>query len=174
MASEQKTAESDLIYQGSLIGLRVDTIEDESGNRHRREVVVHPGAVAVAPLDADGCVVMVTQYRHAVGEWLLEIPAGGIEQGEDPDWCAARELEEETGHTAASMRRLFSMYMTPGYCTEILHVYVAEGLTVGEASPNDDEEIEVTRVPLQDVAQMIQDGRIRDAKTIAALMAIAR
>ena len=165
---------SEVVYEGRVIAVRVDTIEGEDGSSFRRDVVQHPGAVAVVPLTGDGQVVMVTQYRHPVGEWLLEIPAGTLEEGEDPDWCAARELEEETGYTAASMRRLFSMYMAPGYCTELLHVYVAEGLQPGDARPDDDERIEVTAVPLGDVVGMVRDGRIRDAKTIAALMTLGR
>lgn len=165
---------SERVYEGRVIAVRVDTIRDEQGGVLRRDVVEHPGAVAIVPLTDDGRIVMVTQYRHPVGEWLLEIPAGTLEEGEDPDWCAARELEEETGYTASSLRRLFSMYMAPGYCTELLHVYVAEGLAPGEARPDDDERIEVTMVALSDVADMVRDGRIRDAKTIAALMTLGR
>ncbi len=165
---------SERVYEGRVIAVRVDTIRDEEGGVLRRDVVEHPGAVAIVPLTDDGRIVMVTQYRHPVGEWLLEIPAGTLEEGEDPDWCAARELEEETGYTASSLRRLFSMYMAPGYCTELLYVYVAEGLAPGEARPDDDERIEVTMVALSDVADMVRDGRIRDAMTIAALMTLGR
>ncbi|MBM3493212.1 MAG: NUDIX hydrolase [Armatimonadetes bacterium] len=174
MTTEGQQTQSERIYEGRVISLRIDTLTGGDGETFRREVVEHPGAVAVVPLDDNGSVVMVTQYRHPVGEWLLEIPAGTVEEGEDPDWCAARELEEETGFTAQTMRRLFSMYMAPGYCTELLHVYVAEGLVAGAPSPNEDERIEVSTVPLDDVQEMIREGRIRDAKTIAALMTLAR
>ncbi len=169
-----ETTASERVYEGRVFSVRVDTVQGEGNSSLRRDVVEHPGAVAIVPLTDDGQVVMVTQYRHPVGEWLLEIPAGTLEKGEDPDWCAARELEEETGCTASSMRRLFSMYMAPGYCTELLHVYVAEGLSSGEPRPDDDERIEVTLVPLAAIADMVRDGRIRDAKTIAALMTLGR
>lgn len=169
-----ESVRSERVYEGRFIALRVDTITLSDGATARRDVLEHPGAVAIVPIADNGEVVLVTQYRHAVGEWLLEIPAGTLEQGEDPDWCAARELEEETGYTASRMRRLFSMYMAPGYCTELLHVYVAEGLAQGQPHPDDDERIEVTRIPLTDIPDMIQNGRIRDAKTIAALMTIVR
>jgi ADP-ribose pyrophosphatase len=172
MAAVNDTTESERIYEGRIISIRVDTVTTPEGHTLRRDVVEHPGAVAIVPLREDGTVVMVTQYRHPIGEWLLEIPAGTLEQGEDPDWCAARELEEETGYTACSMRRLFAMYMAPGYCTELLHVYVAEGLTAGAPDPDEDERIEVTEVPLNDVPEMIREGRIRDAKSIAALMTL--
>jgi len=123
-------------------------------------------------LDAE-TVVMVTQYRHAVGEWLLEIPAGTIEQGEDPEWCAARELEEETGYVSSRLRRLFTMYVSPGYCNETIHVFVADQLGQGTVNHDPDEEIAVEHVRLEDVPGMIESGRIRDAKTIAALLAVA-
>lgn len=163
---------SECIFEGRVIRVRRDRVRLPDGSDCYREVVEHRGAVGIVPLLDDGAVVLITQYRYAVGEWLLEIPAGTLEEGEDPEWCAARELEEETGYTARRFRRLFAMYVSPGYCNELLHIYVAEGLVAGQARPDCDEAIETTVVPLSSVSAMIQEGRIRDAKTIAALLAV--
>jgi ADP-ribose pyrophosphatase len=160
------------VYDGRIVSLRRDTIRWPDGSLHDREVVEHKGAVAIVALIRAEIVVMVSQYRHAVGEWLLEIPAGTIEEGEDPEWCAARELEEETGYVAERMRRLFAIYTSPGFCNEVLHVYLAEELNEGTIRRDPDEDMEVTEVALADVPAMIHDGRIRDGKTIAALLAV--
>lgn len=161
------------VYDGRIVSLRVDSVSAEAGIVTEREVVEHRGAVGIVPmLDAE-TIVMVTQYRHAVGEWLLEVPAGTIEQGEDPEWCAARELEEETGFVSSRLRRLLTMYVSPGYCNETIHVFVAEELRQGTVNRDADEEITVEFVRLADVPGMIADGRIRDAKTIAGLLAVA-
>jgi len=160
------------VHQGRIVSLRLDTIRGPDGALLEREVVEHRGAVAIVALVRPDAVVMVSQYRHAVAEWLLEIPAGTIEEGEDPEWCAARELEEETGYAAERLRRLFAMYTSPGFCNEVLHIYVAEGLHDGTVNRDPDEEIEVVEVALADVPAMIHDERIRDGKTIAALLAV--
>ena len=163
---------SERIYEGRVVSLRRDLVADDAGAACLREVVEHRGAVAVVALLDGDRVLMVNQYRHAVAEWLLEIPAGTLEQGEHPEWCAVRELEEETGYTARRVRLLFGLYVSPGYCNEVVHVFVADQLTAGQPRPETDEQIEVAAVPLADVPQMIAEGRIRDAKTVAALLAV--
>jgi ADP-ribose pyrophosphatase len=144
------------------------------GKETKREVVEHHGAVAIVPRLDSETVLLIRQFRQAVGEVLLEIPAGTLEDGEDPDDCAARELEEEIGYTAGTMRRMFSQYLAPGYSNEVLHAYFAEGLVQTQTHADEDEEIEVVPVKVSDIEPMILDGRIKDAKSIAALLVALR
>lgn len=172
--ANRKTIHSEYVYRGRVVTLRIDTVMMPDGRLTKREVVEHHGAVAIVPvLDAE-TVLLIRQYRQAVGETLLEIPAGTLEDGEDADACAARELEEETGYRAGSLRRLFSQYLAPGYSNEVLHAYCARDLTPSSAHPDIDEEIELVPVRMADVETMIWDGRIRDAKSIAALLVTLR
>lgn len=168
-AADQVRA-SERIYEGRVINLRRDTVALPDGGSACREVVEHRGAVAIVPVFDDGEVLLVKQYRHAVGEWLLEIPAGTLEAGEEPERCAARELQEETGYTATSFQHLLSVYVSPGYSNEMVHIFLAEGLTAGTAHPETDERIQVCRMPLSDAVAMACDGRIRDAKSVVALL----
>ncbi|MGC8668103.1 MAG: NUDIX hydrolase [Chthonomonadales bacterium] len=165
-----KVTRSEYVYRGRVVTLRRDYVVMEDGSEAVREVVEHRGAVAVVPkLDA-GTILLVRQYRQAVGEMLLEIPAGTLEEGESPDACAARELEEEVGYRARRLRRLFHQYLAPGYSSEVLHVYVGEELVPSSAHPDADEELETVAVPIQEVERMILAGEIRDAKSIAGLL----
>jgi ADP-ribose pyrophosphatase len=165
-----KTIKSEYIYRGRIVTLRLDTIEMPGGRIFNREVVEHHGAVAIVPkLDAD-TLLMVRQFRQAVGQYLLEIPAGTLEKGEEPDICASRELEEEIGYRPEKLKHLFSQYLAPGYSSEVLHVYLGEDLVKTEVHPDDDEEIEIVSVKLSNVEEMILQGEIRDAKSIAALL----
>jgi ADP-ribose pyrophosphatase len=161
---------SEYIYRGRVISLRRDFVLMDNGSEAIREVVEHRGAVAVVPkLDA-GTILLVRQYRQAVGEVLLEIPAGTLEEGESPDSCAARELEEEVGYHARRLRPLFHQYLAPGYSSEVLHVYLAEDLVPVAAHPDADEELETVAVPVGEIERMILAGEIRDAKSIAGLL----
>lgn len=165
---------SEYVYRGRVVTLRIDTLRTPDGREIKREVVEHHGAVAIVPrLDAD-TVLLIRQYRQAVGETLLEIPAGTLEEGEDPDACAARELEEEIGYRAGRLRPMFSQYLAPGYSSEVLHAYLGEELTPGRTHPDEDEEIELVPVKVADIEPMIRDGRIKDAKSIAALLVALR
>jgi ADP-ribose pyrophosphatase len=169
-----ETVRSEYIYRGKVVTLRIDTMRLADGREAKREIVEHKGAVAIVPrLDAD-TILLIRQYREAVKEFLLEIPAGTLEPGEEPDACAARELEEEIGYRAGRLRRLFSQYLAPGYSSEVLHVYLGEELAEGTVHPDDDESIEVVPVRIDDVEPMILNGAIQDAKSIAALLVALR
>lgn len=161
---------SERIYEGKMINMRRDTVRLPDGNTASREVVEHPGAVAIVPIMADGSILLVRQFRHPVGKVLLEIPAGKLGPGEEPDLCAARELEEETGYRAQVIERKSSLFTGPGFTDEIIHIYVARELVRSQACPDDDEFIEAERFDEETVRQMVRDGRICDSKTIAGLM----
>ena len=136
-----------------------------------REVVEHPGSVAVVAIDSDGFVTLVRQFREPAARPLLELPAGPLDEGEDALECAQRELAEETGLTGGSWRQLAAFYTAPGFCRERMHLFLAERLERGEPSPSGDEEIELVRIPLADARARI--GEIEDAKTLAGLLLVA-
>lgn len=174
MELKEELIESQTLYRGRVVTLRIDTVRLPSGRTARREVVEHRGAVAIVPLlDAD-TVLLIRQYRQAVGEVLLEIPAGTLEPDENPDLCARRELEEETGYQARQLRRLFSQYLAPGYSQEVLHVYLAEDLMPARQQLEEDELTELVPTPLDQIADMILQGTIKDSKTIAGLLMTLR
>jgi ADP-ribose pyrophosphatase len=169
------------VARGKLLQLRLDTVADADGERHLREVVVHRGGVAIVALTDDNRVLMVRQYRHAVGEALLEIPAGTLDQLDDggteaPDPAARRELAEETGFEAAHWQKLGRFYTAPGFTTEAMHLYLARDLRPieGYAGPDTDERLEVEHVPVDGALRLAEDGEIRDAKTLVGLFWLAR
>ena len=162
------------IYDGKIIHLRVDTVQLPNGHESLREIVSHRGAVCIVPFRADGCILMVHQFRLAAGRVLLEIPAGTMEAGEDPEECAARELEEETGFKPGAIRKLFSAFLSPGYSTEQIHAYVATDLQDGVVHLDAGENVSVIAVPVNEVEGKIASGEIEDAKTIAALLMALR
>lgn len=157
------------IFEGKVVRLYLDRVRLPDGKEAEREVVLHRGAVGMVALDEEERVFLVRQYRHATGEHLVEIPAGKLDAGEDPMECARRELLEEVGCAAESWTKLASFYTSPGFSDEVLHLYLARGLTHGESSPDDDEFLEVMRVPLEEALEMVARGRIRDSKTVAGL-----
>ena len=158
-----------MVFAGTVITVFVDAVPMEDGTEARMEVVRHPDAVTIVPLDAEGRVVMVRQHRHAAGRSLLELPAGKIDQGELPAQAAQRELREETGLAAAALRPLGGFYAAPGILTEYLHLFVASGLTPSPLDPDPLEMIDVVRVPPPEARRMVACGEIRDAKTVAGL-----
>ncbi|MCS7208519.1 MAG: NUDIX hydrolase [Fimbriimonadales bacterium] len=174
MQLKEELIESHTIYRGRVVTLRIDTVRLPSGRTARREIVEHRGAVAIVPLLDRQTVLLVRQYRQAVGETLLEIPAGTLEPDEPPDLCARRELEEETGYTARQLRKLFSQYLAPGYSQEVLHVYLAEDLVRVGQQLDEDELVELAPTPLCDIEAMILQGQIKDSKTIAGLLMTLR
>ena len=158
-------------FVGKLLALRVDQVRLEGGRETAREVVEHPGAVAIVPLLPDGRVVLVRQYRHAVGRALLEIPAGTLDrEGESREEAAARELEEETGFRAAQLTPLVTFYPAPGFCTEQLTIFLATGLTQGDQGQMEDEAITVETVALSEVPALVARGELGDAKSIIGLL----
>jgi ADP-ribose pyrophosphatase len=158
-----KPDESRTVYDGKLFDVVVERWGD-----HEREIVEHPGAVAVVAVDVDGMVALVRQPREAARKQLLELPAGTLEEGEQPLESARRELAEETGLTGGSWRELAAFYTTPGFCRERMHLFAAEGVQSGPASPEEDEQLELVRLPVGEVAAYL--GEIEDAKTLAGLL----
>jgi ADP-ribose pyrophosphatase len=170
----ERLVSSHTVFQGRLISVRVDEVELPGGARALREVVVHPGAVAIVPALPGDRVVMIRQYRHPAGKVLCELPAGTLAPGELPADCARRELREETGYQAGDLRPLFSMYLSPGYCTELIHLFLATGLQPLAGTGGDsDERVEPFIVTLPEALAMIASGEIQNAATIAGLLASA-
>lgn len=165
---------SEEIYKGRIVHLHVDTVRLANGNEAKREIVSHGGAVCIVPVMEDGTVLLVKQFRLATGKVLLEIPAGTLEKDEDPDACALRELEEETGYKAAHLRPLFTTYLAPGYSTELIHAYLATGLTKTQTHFDEGEDLELVPMPLEEAEQRVLAGELQDAKTIAALLVARR
>ena len=161
-------------FEGRLIGVQVDEVELADGRRTAREVVSHPGAVAVVPMLDGGRVVMIRQYRHAAGRVLWELPAGTLGSGESPEECARRELAEEVGYEAGELRLLFSTYLSPGYSTEIIHLFCATGLHPGPAAVEEDEQIEVIALPLEEAVAMVGNGLVKNAAAICGILALWR
>jgi ADP-ribose pyrophosphatase len=170
----EKTISTERIFEGKVIKLRVDTVSLPNGSTATREVIEHPGAVAVIALTGQGELLMVRQYRQATGEILLEIPAGKRDAGEDPLSCARRELEEETGCRAQEWKTLFSYFSTPGFSDELLYIVMATGLEQGVAHTDEEEFIEVETVPVAEALRMVYRGEIRDAKTIIGILVLCR
>ena len=168
--SEEKTLSSQLIYDGRAVKLRVDTVRMPGGRETRREIVEHRDCVAIVAIDADDNVLLVKQFRKSVEKELLEIPAGGIDPGEDPVTTVRREMQEETGYLPRKVERLGGFYSTPGYCTEYLHLYLATDLTPSPLYAEDTESIKLTRVPTSQIPSLIASGSICDAKSIAGLL----
>lgn len=167
---EEKTLSSQLIYEGRAVKLRVDTVEMPSGRQTNREIVEHSDCVAIIAIDDNDNVLLVNQFRKSVEKELLEIPAGGIEPGEDPMTTVRRELSEETGYLPRKVERLGGFYSTPGYCTEYLYLYLATDLIPSQLPAEDTENIRLTRVPLSQISHLIASGSICDAKSIAGLL----
>lgn len=157
------------VYRGRVVTLNVDTVTLPNGATLDLEVIRHPGAAAVVPVREDGAVLLIRQYRHAAGGYIYEVPAGKLDPGEDPLACAGRELEEEIGYRAASLEPLVSFFTTPGFTDEVIHVFLARGLTPGTQKLDHDEVLQVVEMALDEAIAKIADGTIRDAKTIIGL-----
>jgi ADP-ribose pyrophosphatase len=162
---------TDIIFRGKVFDVKVDEIEyNSSGNKSFRQVALHPGGAVVLPLKNDGKLVLITQYRYPHNEVLLELPAGKLEKGEDPFLCASRELIEETGYTSNKISKLGKIFTTPGFCDEVLHIYLAEDLIPGDHAREEGEEgMEIVELTLAEVEEKIRNGEIVDAKTICGI-----
>ncbi|NLN87176.1 MAG: NUDIX hydrolase [Syntrophomonadaceae bacterium] len=169
MDLEEETLHSQEIFAGRMVHLRVDTVELPDGGQSTREVIEHAGAVAIVALDSEDQIVLVKQYRHPVQKVLLEIPAGTLENDEEPLDCARRELEEETGLRASNWNKILTYYSTPGFTNECLHIFMASGLSAGTAKTDQDEFIEAMRVPLSEAYEQIFTGQIADGKSIIGI-----
>lgn len=165
-----RTLETRRVFDGRVLALDVDEVEEPGGVRARREVVRHRGSVAALPVLDDGRVVLVRQYRHAVRQHVWELPAGRLDPGETPETGARRELEEEVGLRAGELEKLLAFYTTPGFCDEVIHVYRATRLVEVPARPEHDERIEMRRLELDEARAMIARGEIREGKTLVALL----
>lgn len=166
----EETLSTSYLYRGKIINVRQDQVKMADGKKTFREIVEHPGAVAILALDDQERVVFVRQYRQSAGEILLEIPAGKIEPHEDPLHCARRELLEETGLVGESWKEVVWFYASPGFCDEKIYLFQAITLTAAVSPVQDpDEELRVVKVPLGEALQMVARGQVKDAKTIIAL-----
>ncbi len=161
-------------YEGKIVNLRVDTVRFDNGDTAKREVVEHHGAVAMVPMPDNNHVILVTQYRTPTGKELLEIPAGTLNDGEEPLAAAHREIIEEINLRAGSMERLCGFYTAPGFSTEFLTVYLATSLTPEQGTPDADEFIKTRTVTLDEAMSLIDSGEIEDAKSVAGILAAAR
>jgi ADP-ribose pyrophosphatase len=158
------------IHEGHICNLREDTVELSNGRSALREIVEHDPVVAIVPLDENGEVILVRQYRLAAEEALLEVPAGLVDPGEALEVAAQRELREETGYRAANLRRLAGFFVSPGFCTEFIHVYLATGLSESPLDGDEDEDIRVERMPLAEAVRLVGTGAIKDAKSVVGIL----
>lgn len=165
-----KVIESKVLYEGKVFDHKVDKIEYRSGNTGVREVAIHPGGAVVIPVKNDGKIILVKQFRYPFQKSLLEFPAGKLDENEDPLTCAVRELEEETGYKSENFTKLGKIYTAPGYCTEILHIFLASDLSAGEINREEGEEgMEIHEMSINEVENLINQGEIVDSKTIAGI-----
>lgn len=160
------------VYKGKVFSVAEDTIAFEDGHTAKWELVLHNGASAIVPLTDEGEVILVKQYRNAEDGMVLEIPAGKLEKGEDPLACASRELEEEIGYRARKLEKICAMYSAIGFSNEKLHLYKATGLIKTQQNLDEDEFIRVEYYPLEEVMEMIRQGKIQDGKTIVAILSV--
>ncbi len=166
----EETLSRQQVYDGHILKLRVDRVRLPGGGISEREIVEHDSCVAIVAIDGDDNVLLVRQFRKAVEKELLEIPAGGIEAGEEPAAAVRRELAEETGYRPQTVAEIGGFYSSPGYCTEYLHLFLAGDLTPDRLKAEDSEGIELVRIPQGQIVELIQNGTIRDAKSIAGLL----
>ena len=166
----EKTLKTTEIFHGRILNLRVDEVQLQNGHTSTREIVEHPGAVAILPLLENGDVLLVKQYRKPIEEFLLEVPAGKLEPNEEPLECAKRELEEETGYRAKKWKYLGYIYTTPGFSNEKIHLYLAKDLEQTFQNTDEDEFIEVIRLSEKEALDLIREGEIVDSKTICIFL----
>jgi len=169
---EEKTIASERIYEGKVINLKVDEVSLPNGKTSKRELVEHPGAVAIVALTPENKIIMVEQYRKALERSIIEIPAGKLEKGEAPEYTAMRELEEETGYTADKLELIQSFSTSPGFADEVIHLFYADGLrkATNGAVLDEDEFVELMEVTVEEAEQLMKENRIYDAKTAFAVM----
>lgn len=165
----EKTLSSETIYNGKIINVQLDEVELPNGKTSKRELVYHPGAVAVIALTEEDRILMVRQFRKPLGRSIVEVPAGKLEKGEDPEKCARRELEEETGYRSENMSHVASFYTSPGFSDELIHLYFTDQLIKGKQNPDEDEFVELMEVTLDEALELVKKKEIYDAKTAYAV-----
>lgn len=170
MNYEEKTVSTQKIFKGNIIEVESLTVTLPNEKQATRDIVKHPGASTVIPISDEGELYMVRQFRKPIDKELLEIPAGKLDKGEDPRVCAERELKEETGLTAKNIRHVLSVHTTPGFCNEVLHFYVATGLTEGDSCADEDEFISSEKIKIDKLVQMVLQQEITDAKSIIGIL----
>ena len=171
MELTEKTVRREELLNGRVLKMHIDEVELPDGSRASRECVDHPGGVCVLPLEADGTVTLVRQYRYPLHELMLELPAGKLDRGaESLELAARRELSEETGLEAGEMIYLGKMHLSPGFCTEVLHMYLARDLKQAECHPDEDEFVEVVKMSFDELYERVMSGELTDAKTVAATL----
>ena len=156
-------------YSGRVLALRVDHVRLGNGKEARLEIIEHHGSVVMVPVDDDGGIWLVRQYRHAAGREILELPAGSLEPGEEPAACAGRELREEIGMAAGALTRIGGFFLAPGYATEFMHVYLAAGLRPDKIPGDEDEVLQPEKYSVAELRRLLEEGNMEDAKTVAAL-----
>ncbi|MCX7843202.1 MAG: NUDIX hydrolase [Clostridia bacterium] len=170
MNYEEKTISKRKVFNGAVIDVEVHEVILPNGKTAKRDIVLHPGGAFVIPINENGEVYMVRQFRKPLEAFSLELPAGKLDQGEDPAECAKRELREETGLRAAQIRHVLSFNTTPGFCNELLHMYVATGLEEGESCTDEDEFLSTEKYKVDELLAMVLKGEITDAKSIIGIL----
>jgi len=170
MSFHEKQIKTETVYEGIIVNIRRDTVELQNGSQADREVIKHPGGVGIVPVTNDNKVLMVRQYRYPMGKEVLEIPAGKLEEGEDPFECAMRELSEETGCIAKEYIDLGATYPSPGFCTETIHIYLALDLKQGKMHPDDNELLSVEPVAIDELVEKIMANELPDGKSIIGIL----
>jgi ADP-ribose pyrophosphatase len=168
------TLHTEIGYQGRAFNVRKDTLRMPDGRESVYDIIDHPGAVTIIPVDDNGNILFVRQFRPATGEILLELPAGTLEKGEDPKDCAAREIQEETGFAARTFKSLGAVWLAPGYSTEYLHFFFAKDLYVSPLKGDEDEFISVEAIPYNRALEMAYSGEIKDGKSLAGLLLLGK
>jgi ADP-ribose pyrophosphatase len=168
-AMEYQVEKSEIVFRGKVFNIRRDVVKAPTGRSHVVDVVDHSGAVTMMPVDDQGRILFVRQYRHATGGYILELPAGTLDPDEAPADCAIRECREEVGMTAGRLIHLGDCYLAPGYSSELNHMYLALDLTPAPLNPDEDEDIRVEPIPLADIQELVARGEVRDGKTLAGL-----
>lgn len=170
MKLEEKITGKRKVYKGNIIDVEIFDVELPNGKKATRDVVVHPGATVVIPVNEKGELYLVKQFRTPVGETMLELPAGKLDPGENPEECAKRELREETGLKSENIKHLISINTTPGFSNEVLHMYAATGLKEGESSTDEDEFLTTEKIHVEKLLEMVLNHEITDAKTIIGIL----
>lgn len=165
-----KLLKSETLLKGRAFAIRRDLMKTPDGRETKFDIIEHGGSVVIVPLDADGNLLFVRQYRHAAGADLLELPAGTLDEGEPPELCAAREIREETGFAAGKLEKLGDFYLAPGYSTEFMSVFLATELTHDPLEADADEFLSLERIPVAEALEMAEQGKMPDAKSLAALL----